>query len=174
MSHKHERQKSKTNLTKIAINFLSIKCKCHISKTLMSKQTQTQSSPFFSNQRTAKATCCRNLTLGKEKYNPYIRANIQKYGIFSNTASQFTFKVELTGKHRQCSRSSKGWNISRRMTRSHRCTRCSHSSISQSRWWSRWETRRRNGGVPELIDPVPTEALVIKSVSFIAARSRKN
>ena len=41
-----------------------------MSKTLMSKQTQTQSSPFFSNQRTAKATRCWNLTLGKRNTIP--------------------------------------------------------------------------------------------------------
>ena len=29
-------------------------------------------------------------------------------------------------------------------------------------------------GVPALIDPVPTGALLIKSVGFMAARSRKN
>ena len=62
-------------------------------------------------------------------------------------------------KHGQCSRSSKGWNISRRRricrcsrcsisrrcsrcSISRRCSRCSKRSISH--WWSRRETLRRN------------------------------
>ena len=135
MSHKHERQKSKVNLTKIAINFLSI-LQIQMSN-VKDSHVETDANSEFT--FLFKPKNCQSYTLlkfdsGKREIQSLHQSKHPKVWHLL----KYCLSVHLQGgvdleSQAKCSRSSKGWNISWRMTRSHRCSRCSHSSKSHCR-----------------------------------------
>jgi len=97
VSHKHERHKSKVNLTKITINFLSILQiqKPNVYDSHVETNANSNFTFLFKPKGRPKLHAVEIRLWERENTIP-TSEQISKYDIFSKISSHFTFKVELT------------------------------------------------------------------------------
>ena len=138
---------------------------------------QTQSLTFFSIQSEDQSSKLLKLDSGKEKIrSPHQSKSQNTISSQKDLISSRWRRLWKNWQRRRCrERRNRCWGMTRSQWSSwiHSCTRSAHRwhcSISITGWWYRCTGGNPVDGIVGLVGVVPT----LKSVGFIAARSRKN